>query len=117
MGKSLGNALYLSDDYSNIKEKIMNAKTDPARIKKDDKGHPQICMVYYYHNLFSSTEDCKKQLIENTDKVLQPIREKRHYYEERPNEVIDILMAGTSHAKEIAKQTMKRVKKSMKLDY
>ena len=134
MGKSLGNALYLSDDVDTIKEKVMGALTDPARIKKDDPGNPDICMVYYYHKLFSSQDDCKnvceeckagkrgcvackKQLIEAVNKTLSPIREKRHYYEERPNEVMDILMAGTENARKVAKQTMVKVKKAMKLDY
>ena len=134
MGKSLGNALYLSDDLDTIKTKVMSAVTDPARIKKDDPGNPDICMVYYYHKLFSTSDKChniceeckagkrgcvacKKQLIESVNNTLEPIRDKRHYYEERPNEVMDILMSGTKHAREIAKQTMEKVKKSMKLDY
>lgn len=134
MGKSLGNALYLSDDLETIKEKVMNAVTDPARIKKDDPGNPDICMVYYYHKLFTKQEECKnvceeckrgqrgcvackKQLIENVNQTLEPIRDKRKRYEENPKEVLDILMAGTKHAREIAKETMLKVKKSMKLDY
>ncbi len=134
MGKSLGNALYLSDDLQTITEKVMSALTDPARIKKDDPGNPNICMVYYYHKLFSDEDTCKnvceeckagkrgcvackKQLIENINKTLAPIREKRHYFEERPQEVMDILMSGTSHAREIAKETMQKVKEAMKLNY
>ena len=134
MGKSLGNAIYLSDDENTIKEKVMNAVTDKNRIKKDDPGNPNICMVYYYHNLFTNKEEvkniceeckngkrgcvaCKKQLIESINNELKPIRDKRAYYEQRPNEVKDILMSGTNHAREIAKETMKNVKKSMKLDY
>ena len=134
MGKSLGNALYLSDDYETIKTKVMSALTDPSRIKKDDPGHPDVCMVYYYHKLFTGEDDCKnicseckagkrgcvackKQLIENINNTLEPIRNKRHYYEERPKEVRDILMAGTAHAREISKETMLKVKKAMKLDF
>ena len=101
--------------------------------KKDDKGNPEICMVAYYHNLFSKNEvenvcaeckagtrgcvACKKQLIKNINKELEPIREKRKYYEDRPNEVKDILMAGTNNAQKIAKETMKKVKEAMKLNY
>ena len=134
MGKSLGNALYLSDDLETIKQKVMSAVTDPSRIRKDDKGNPDICMVYYYHNLFTDKEECKniceecragkrgcvackKQLIESINKVLEPIRDKRKHYEENPKEVMDILMAGTDKARVIAKETMEKVKKSMKLDY
>lgn len=134
MGKSLGNALYLSDDLDTIKQKVMNAKTDSLRIKKDDLGHPDVCMVNYYHKLFSSDEECKvvyeeckagqrgcvqckKQLIENINNKLEPIRDRRHYYEEHPDEVKDILMAGTEKARVIAKETMEKVKKAMMLDY
>ena len=133
MGKSLGNAIYLSDSDEEISKKVMGALTDPARIKKDDPGHPDVCMVAYYHNLFSKTEvkticeecklgkrgcvACKKQLIENIIKELNPIREKRKYYEERPEELKKILMDGTTKAKEEAAKTLKDVKKAMRIDY
>ena len=133
MGKSLGNAIYLSDSDEEISKKVMGALTDPARIKKDDPGHPDVCMVAYYHNLFSKTEvkticeecklgkrgcvTCKKQLIENIIKELNPIREKRKYYEERPEELKKILMDGTTKAKEEAAKTLKDVKKAMMIDY
>ena len=57
MGKSLGNAIYLSDSEEEITKKVMSAVTDPNRIKKDDLGNPDICMVAYYHNLFSTKEE------------------------------------------------------------
>ena len=134
MGKSLGNAVYLSDSEEIIAEKVRNAITDPARIKKDDPGHPDICMVYYYHNLFTDKEECKniceeckkgqrgcvackKQLVKSMNEKLGPIRDKRHYLEEHPNEVKEILSAGNARAKKIAQETMTKVKKSMKLDY
>ena len=134
MGKSLGNAIYLSDTPEEIKNKVMSAVTDPKRIKKDDLGNPDVCMVAYYHNLFSSREEvkniceecragkrgcvaCKKQLAENIIEELRPIREKRAYYEERPELVDKMLMEGTLKAQKTAKETMKKVKKAMKLDY
>lgn len=133
MGKSLGNAIYLSDSDEEISKKVMGALTDPARIKKDDPGHPDVCMVAYYHSLFSKGEmkticeeckagtrgcvDCKKQLIESIIKELDPIREKRKYYEERPEELKKILMEGTAKAKEEASKTLSKVKKAMKIDY
>lgn len=68
MGKSLGNAIYLSDSEEEITKKVMSAVTDPGRIRKDDKGNPDICMVSYYHKLFSTEdevktvcEECKKR--------------------------------------------------------
>ncbi len=134
MGKSLGNAIYLSDSEEEINKKVMSAVTDPGRIKKDDKGNPEVCMVYYYHKLFSSEEEvntvcseckagargcvaCKRQLAKNISDTLKPIREKRAYYEEHPEIVDKILMEGTLKAQKTAKETMKKVKKAMKLDW
>lgn len=134
MGKSLGNAIYLSDTEEVVNKKIMSAVTDPTRIKKDDPGHPDVCMVAYYHKLFSTTEEvkcvceecklgqrgcvaCKKQLAQNANKFLEPMREKRKYYEERPELVEKILIEGTEKTRKTAKETMKKVKKAMRLDY
>ena len=134
MGKSLGNAIYLSDSEEEITKKVMSAVTDPNRIKKDELGNPDICMVYYYHKLFSNEDEvktvceeckggkrgcvaCKKQLAKNIIEELRPIREKRAYYEAHPEEVDKILMEGTAKAQKVAKETMKKVKKAMKLDY
>lgn len=134
MGKSLGNAIYLSDTEEEINKKVMSAVTDPNRIKKDDLGNPDICMVSYYHKLFTSEGDvktvceecragkrgcvaCKKQLAKNIIDYLAPIREKRKYYEEHPEIVDKILKEGTEKARKVAKETMKDVKKAMKLDY
>lgn len=134
MGKSLGNAIYLSDSEEEINKKVMSAVTDPNRIKKDDLGNPDVCMVAYYHNLFTKKDDvkivceeckagkrgcvaCKKQLAKNISEELKPIREKRNYYEAHPEEVDKILRDGTEKARKIAKETMKKIKKAMKLDY
>ena len=134
MGKSLGNAIYLSDSEEEITKKVMGAVTDPKRIKKDDLGNPDICMVAYYHKLFDTQEEikniceecktgkrgcvaCKKQLAKNIIETLKPIREKRAYYEAHPEEVDQILIEGTKKAQEQAKQTIKKVKQAMKLDY
>ena len=134
MGKSLGNAIYLSDTPEEIIKKVMGAVTDPNRIRKDDLGNPDICMVAYYHNLFTDKEEydnickecrsgkrgcvaCKKELANNIINYLAPIREKRKYYEERPELVDKLLMEGTEKARKVAKETMKKVKKAMKLDY
>ena len=86
-----GNAIYLSDSEEEITKKVMSAVTDPNRIKKDDLGNPDICMVAYYHGLFTNPEDvkivcqecregkrgcvaCKKQLAANIIKKLEPIK-------------------------------------------
>lgn len=134
MGKSLGNAICLSDSEEEITKKVMGAVTDPSRIKKDDLGNPDVCMVAYYHELFTNPEDvkvvcqecregkrgcvaCKKQLATNIIEKLRPIREKRKYYEERPELLDEILVNGTKKAQEIAKETMRKVKANMKLNY
>ena len=65
MGKSLGNAIFLIDNEETVSKKIMNAVTDPNKIRKDDKANPEICMVYYYHKLVSKNnlnticDECK----------------------------------------------------------
>ena len=134
MGKSLGNAIYLSDSEEEITRKVMSAVTDPNRIRKDDLGNPDVCMVAYYHNLFSSEKEyeevckecragsrgcvaCKKQLAQNIITTLKPIQEKRKYYEEHPEIIDKILMDGTAKAKKEAEKIMKKVKKAMRLDY
>lgn len=95
MGKSLGNAIYLSDSEEEITKKVMGAVTDPNRIRKDDLGNPDICMVAYYHNLFTPKEElnkiceecragkrgcvaCKRELAKNIIEILKPIREKEN---------------------------------------
>lgn len=133
MGKSLGNALYLCDDTETVTKKIMGAITDPEKIKKDDKANPDVCMVYYYHKLLNKENvdtvcseckfgkrgcvACKKELISKVEEFLNPIREKRKYYLEHKDEVVNILKEGNEAARKKARYTMKKVKKSMKIDY
>lgn len=133
MGKSLGNAIYLRDSQEDISKKVMSAITDPNKIKKDDPANPDVCMVYYYHNLVESDNlnticeeckkgargcvQCKKELINSINKILNPIKEKAKYYEDNPEVVDKILLDGTKRAREVAKCTMKNVKKAIKIDY
>ena len=134
MGKSLGNAIYLADSEETINKKIMGALTDTNKIKKDDPANPEVCMVYYYHKLVNNEENinkicseckegqrgcvqCKKELIEAMNTFLKPIREKRKYYDDNPEEVDKILKEETEKAREKAKETIKEVKKAMKIDY
>ena len=133
MGKSLGNAIYLKDSNDEISKKVMSAVTDPKRIRKDDLGNPDICMVAYYHKLFSNNNidnicsecrsgkrgcvSCKKELIANIIEYFKPIREKRKFYEENIELVDKILSEGTKKARITACETMKDVKKAMKIDY
>ena len=134
MGKSLGNAIFLIDDYETISKKVMGAITDPNKIKKDDPANPDVCMVYYYHKLVTKEEElkivcteckngsrgcvqCKKQLIENLNQFLEPIKERRKKYEENPELVEKILQEGTEYARDVAKKNMTKIKEAMKIDY
>ena len=133
MGKSLGNAIYLADDDEIIKNKVMSAVTDPNKIRKDDPANPDVCMVAYYHKLFSDDAyenicaeckkgqrgcvNCKRELIASLIKKLEPIRERRRYYETHKDEVKKILEAGTQKARLITKETLRQVKEAMKIDY
>lgn len=133
MSKSLGNCIYISDDEDTITKKVMSAVTDPNKIKKDDPANPDVCMVYYYHKMIENENlnnicaeckagkrgcvGCKKELASALSEYLQPVREKRKYYEEHPEEVERILKEGTEAARNRAKNVMSRVRKNMKLDY
>jgi len=134
MGKSLGNAIFLKDNEETIRQKVKAAFTDPQKIRLTDPGHPDDCMVYYYHQLFSTPEEisqvknecisgsrgcvtCKNQLADNIIKFLAPIQEKHRYFESKPELVDDILKDGTRKARLVASQTLALVKEKMFLNY
>ncbi len=133
MSKSLNNCIYLADDEETITKKVMSAKTDPNKLRKDDPANPEICMVYYYHKLIKNPNIstvcseckngergcvfCKKELARNLIEFLKPMQERRKYYESRPEEVEKILKEGTQATKKKAEEVMRRVRKNMKLDY
>ena len=132
MGKSLGNAIYLSDSEEEVAKKVMTAVTDPNKIKKDDKANPKKCMVYYYHNLINSDcktiekeckagnrgcVQCKKELIKNMNEFLEPIRKKRKYYEENEQLVDKILQEGTKKVSIQSEKNMNDIKDCMELNY
>ena len=129
MGKSLGNAIYLSDPAEEVRKKVMSAVTDASRIKKDDPGHPEICVVSKYHKVFNGGEyenicesckkgaigcvACKKALAASLNDLLEPFREKRAYYEAHRDEVRDIILTGSEKANKIGNETVKEVKEAM----
>ena len=133
MGKSLGNAIFLVDSDDVVTKKVMDAKTDTTKIHKDDPANPHVCMVYYYHKLVSGdnleticTEckegkrgcmQCKRELAKNLIDFLKPIKERRKYYEDNPQEVDTILKEGTKKARFKASETMAKVRKAIKIDY
>ncbi|MGI6413952.1 MAG: tryptophan--tRNA ligase [Syntrophomonadaceae bacterium] len=133
MSKSLGNAVFLADSPEQVNEKIYNAITDPARIRKTDPGHPEICTVYGYHTVFNADESadievscrkgqtgcvgCKKRLAAKINELLAPMHERRSKYLNKPGLIEDILMEGTARARSVARETMKEVREAIGISY
>lgn len=133
MSKSLNNAIFLSDNKKEVDTKVRNALTDPARIHKTDPGHPEVCTVYEYHQVFNPDEieeietdcrkgqigcvACKKKLAGKINELLEPMRERRQKYEKNPQLVTEILVEGTKKAHKVAKATIEEVREAMGLNY
>ena len=131
MSKSLGNTIFLSDSPDEVKKKMKKAVTDPQKIRKGDPGRPDICLVFMYHQKFNPAEvheirkgcesgqlgcvDCKMRAAEKINEFLDPFRERRKYYENRPNEVKEILRTGEEQARTVAQRTMAEVHQAMKI--
>lgn len=131
MSKSYNNCLSLSDSAKEIQKKVTSAITDPARMRRDDPGNPDICLVFDYHKLHSPSDevariaegcrnatlgcvDDKKRMAEIINAFLDPIRKRRAELEKDPGRVDEILKKGREQASQVAAETMKRVKKAMK---
>jgi tryptophanyl-tRNA synthetase len=133
MGKSLNNSIYLSDTDEEVITKVKSAVTDTNRITMKDKGNPDVCVVYKYHTAFSKDEcdnianmcrnagvgcvACKKRLSSSINLLLAPIRERRKYFEMRPDDVLEILKAGSEKVQGIARTTVDEVKEAMSIKY
>jgi len=131
MSKSLGNTILLSDSPEEIQKKMRTAVTDPQKVRRNDPGRPDICVVFSYHQKFNPSEvpeirkgcesgalgcvDCKKNCAEKIADILAPIREKRAYFEKNLNEVKDILADGEKRAHAEAQKTMQQVREVMKV--
>jgi tryptophanyl-tRNA synthetase len=131
MSKSLGNTILLSDEPETVKAKMKKAVTDPQKIRKGDPGNPDICLVFSYHKKFNPDEvpeieagcrsgalgcvDCKMNCASNISLMLEPIIEKRNYYENKKSEVLEILDNGEKRAGKVADETMKEVREKMKM--
>ncbi len=131
MSKSLNNTILLSDDPETVKNKLRKAVTDPQKIRKNDPGRPEICLVYTYHKKFNpegeeeiaagcragtlGCVDCKMMCTEKINSFLEPIIEKRKVLENDPKKVEDILHEGETAAKKIAVNTMEDVRSKMQL--
>ncbi len=135
MGKSLGNAIYLSDGISVVKEKIMKMYTDPKHIHVENPGKVEGNVVFTFLDAFDpdkkTVEELKKQyrkgglgdvaikkrLIEVLEKFLSPIRKRRVEFAKNPKAVMKILEEGSRKARIAASQTLREVRRAMKLDY
>lgn len=135
MSKSLGNAIYLSDDVDTLKKKVMSMYTDPNHIRIEDPGQVEGNMVFTYLDVFDDNKDyvqelknqyqagglgdvkIKKYLLEVLDAKLAPIREKRMELSQNKQAVMDILLQGTQSVRIVAQETMKQVKEAMHLRY
>ncbi len=131
MSKSLGNTILLSDSPEEIQKKMRTAVTDTLKVRKNDPGRPDVCVVFSYHQKFNPTEipdirsgcesgvlgcvDCKKNCSAKIAETLAPFREKRAYYESKPDEVLGILSDGEMKAKKVAIETMSEVRTVMKI--
>lgn len=130
MSKSLGNTILLSDEPDTVKSKLKKAVTDPLKVRRNDPGRPEICLVFSYHKKFNPDQieqigtdcrsgalgcvDCKMNCSGKISTFLAPIIEKRKYFENNMNEVLDILADGEVRGKKAAVETMAKVHKHMK---
>lgn len=133
MGKSFNNDIKISDDEQTTAKKIMQAITDPSRIRRDDLGHTDKCEVAFkYWQIFGDEQtvetvksecekgergcaECKKQLGTVINKKFAPIREKRRYLESHPEEVEKIINDGSNKARIEAQKVLKEVRKLVKM--
>jgi len=133
MSKSLDNAIFLGDDAQTVEKKVMKMYTDPNRISADVPGTVEGNPVFIYHDAFNpNTEEVddlkdryrkgkvgdvevKQKLSKALNDFLEPIRERRSGYEQRPKEVDEILAEGTRQAGKVARETMGMVREAMGL--
>jgi tryptophanyl-tRNA synthetase len=131
MSKSLNNTIFLSDEPDTVKAKLKKAPTDPNKIRKGDPGNPDICLIYSYHKKFNPGEiqeveagcrsgvlgcfDCKMNCASKISSFLEPMIDKRKYYENNLPLIKEILADGELKAKKIAVATMSEVHEKMKL--
>jgi tryptophanyl-tRNA synthetase len=131
MSKSYNNTITISDPPDIIKKKVSTMITDPARIKKEDKGHPEVCSVYDFYRVFGKERldivayeckeakrgcvACKKELAAVLIDYLAPIHQKREELLKHPKKIELILGEGAKKARKIASQTLKEAKQAMGL--
>ena len=132
MSKSYGNTINVSDSEPEVRQKLKTMVTDPARVKRTDPGNPDICPVYDFHKIFSSSDvrdrvnrecrtaaigciDCKHLVANAMVQRLTPIWEKRAALKAQPKLVADIVHEGGQRAAVVSGQTLEEVKAAMKI--
>jgi tryptophanyl-tRNA synthetase len=131
MSKSAGNTVLLSDSPEEISRKLRGAVTDPLKVRKNDPGRPEVCLVFTYHQKFNAAGtpvidagcrsghlgcvECKKTIAAKIAADLAPLREKRAHLESHPEEIKGVLADGETRARARAKETMAAVHDAMKL--
>ena len=132
MSKSYNNAIFIADSLDDISAKTAQMLTDPQRARRSDPGNPEVCNVFEFHKIYSNKEtvntidhacrnaqigcvECKQKMAHNLIDALEPIREKRAYYQARPQLVDDIIIDGSNKARKVAQQTMAEVKTAIKI--
>lgn len=135
MSKSLNNGIYLADSFEEMRAKVMKMYTDPDHIRVEDPGKIEGNVVFAYLDVFAEDKEkvaemkshyqkgglgdvaVKKYLVEEMDKVLKPIRERREELAKNPEAIYQILRKGSEKAEKVAAQTLKELKQAMKIDY
>jgi tryptophanyl-tRNA synthetase len=132
MSKSMGNTIGILEEPDGIWQRLRPAKTDPARVTRNDPGNPEVCNIYTLHRYFSDPQtvehvarqcrsagwgclDCKKILADNMARELAPIRERAARLRSRTHQVREILAAGAAKAREVARETMQEVRERLGL--
>ncbi|HHY59297.1 MAG TPA: tryptophan--tRNA ligase, partial [Clostridia bacterium] len=131
MSKSYGNEILIDIEPAELYQKVRQMVTDPARIRKHDPGHPEVCVVYTYHQFYASEEvdsiaescrkgeigcvECKNKLAQRLEGILAPVRDKRQYLKQRIDWVKEILAEGQRKAVEEAEKTMVLVREAMSM--
>lgn len=131
MSKSYGNTIALADTPDEVSQKVMSMITDPARIRKDDPGHPEVCTVFAFHKVFSEDEvsdieeqcrkgtigcvACKRKLQARMARFHTPIYEKRQKLLEDESGLLDIIRDGSRKASEAAERTIEEVRKAVRI--
>jgi tryptophanyl-tRNA synthetase len=131
MSKSYGNIIALADPPDEIRRKVATMVTDPARVKRSDPGHPEICPVYHYYQIFSPGRsgaveqecrsakrgcvECKKELAQVLIDYLAPLNQRRRQIEQDEAKLNKILAAGAEQARQVAGPTLTEAKQAMGL--